>query len=122
MGSVQEYKESHCRVCGSSQIVERGHVEFYLGYEWPVYDCSSCGCRFTLHDKSTYDFLYSERGSCYNRYVGQAETCKELFDRGDREGLRALFLRLPITGSLSGRLIVSRRMPASWRLEVLAGI
>ena len=90
MGSVQEYKESHCRVCGSSRIVERGHVEFYLGYEWPVYDCSSCGCRFTLHDESTYDFLYSERGSCYNRYVGQAETCKELFDRGDREGLRAL--------------------------------
>ena len=71
-------------------IVERGHVEFYLGYEWPVYDCSSCGCRFTLHDELTYDFLYSERGSCYNRYVGQAETCKELFDRGDREGLRAL--------------------------------
>ena len=82
--------QSHCRVCGSSQIVGRGNVEFYFGYEWPIYDCSSCGCRFTLHDELTYDLLYSERGSCYNRYVGQAETCKELFDRGDREGLRTI--------------------------------
>jgi len=78
-----------CRICGSDRIVDHGHVEFYVGYAWPIYDCNDCGCRFTLHDSSTYDLLYSERSSCYSRYLGLAETCKTLFDRGDLAGLRA---------------------------------
>jgi SAM-dependent methyltransferase len=78
-----------CRICASSAIIKRGEVEFYFGYAWPIYDCSDCGCRFTLHDSSAYDLLYSEQSSCYSRYTGQAETCKTLFDQGDRVGLRA---------------------------------
>jgi SAM-dependent methyltransferase len=79
----------HCRICGSSEITKQGEVGFYFGYEWPIYDCADCGCRFTLHDNSAYDLLYSEQSSCYSRYTGQAETCKTLFDRGDLAGLRA---------------------------------
>jgi len=78
-----------CRICGSDKIIERGIVEFYIGYAWPIYDCNGCGCRFTLHKSSTYDLLYSERSSCYSRYISQAETCKTLFDRGDLAGLKA---------------------------------
>ncbi len=78
-----------CRICGSSRIASRGSVEFYIGYAWPIYDCRDCDCRFTPHDDSTYDLLYSERSSCYGRYASQAEICKTLFDRGDRAGLRA---------------------------------
>jgi SAM-dependent methyltransferase len=78
-----------CRICGSSDITKRGEAEFYFGYRWPIYDCYGCRCRFTLHDSSAYDLLYSEQSSCYNRYTGQAETCKRLFDRGDLRGLRA---------------------------------
>src|SRR5262249_26155050 len=78
-----------CRICGSSEITKQGEVEFYFGYAWPIYDCDECGCRFTLHDNSAYDLLYSEQSSCYSRYRGQAETCKRLFDRGDLAGLRA---------------------------------
>ena len=80
---------ARCRICGSASARYVGTVEFYVGYAWPVYDCGSCGCRFTLHDNSAYDFLYSEQSSCYSRYAGQAETCKRLFDRGDLAGLRA---------------------------------
>src|SRR5262245_32859040 len=78
-----------CRVCGSKRIRSRGCVKFYFDYSWPIYDCDDCGCRFTPHDSSTYDLLYSEQSSCYSRYTGQAERCKALFDRGDRAGLRA---------------------------------
>jgi SAM-dependent methyltransferase len=78
-----------CRICGSKKIANRGFVEYYFGYRWPVYDCDHCGCRFTSHDHSTYDLLYSERSSCYSRYSGQAAICKILFDRRDRAGLRA---------------------------------
>jgi SAM-dependent methyltransferase len=78
-----------CRICGSSEITKQGEVEFYFDYEWPIYDCHACGCRFTLHDNSAYDLLYSEESSCYSRYTGQTKTCKRLFDQGDLAGLRA---------------------------------
>jgi SAM-dependent methyltransferase len=81
-----------CRICSSERITKRADVEFYTGYAWPIYDCDDCGCAFTRHDDSTYDFLYSERSSCYSRYTEQAATCKALFDRGDRAGLRIALL------------------------------
>lgn len=81
---------SHCRICGSKRITDRGDVEFYFGYAWPIYDCEDCGCRFTLHDNAAYDLLYSEQSSCYSRYTDQAETCKRLFDLRNRAGLRAV--------------------------------
>src|SRR5262245_23674497 len=67
-----------CRICDSKKIIKRGEVEFYLDYAWPIYDCDDCGCRFTPHESSTYDLLYSERSSCYSRYTSQAQTCKTL--------------------------------------------
>src|SRR5215467_3611592 len=87
--AADDDRVSRCRICGSSVLTRCGQVEFYFGYSWPIYDCDDCGCRFTPHDNSTYDLLYSERSSCYSRYRGQAERCKILFDRGDRAGLRA---------------------------------
>src|SRR5262245_46720317 len=82
-GSATKDRYTRCRICGSEKIIKRGAVEFYIGYAWPIYDCNGCGCRFTLHKSSTYDLLYSERSSCYSRYITQAEICKTLFDRGD---------------------------------------
>jgi SAM-dependent methyltransferase len=89
--AVSSTKNGHtlCRICGSEKIIERGTVEFYIGYAWPIYDCDDCGCRFTRHESSTYDLLYSERSSCYSRYIAQSEACKMLFDRGDLTGLKA---------------------------------
>jgi len=88
-GSVEGHGLCQCRICGSLAFTKRGELEFYFGYSWPIYDCEDCGCRFTLHDTSAYDLLYSEQSSCYRRYTDQAETCKRLFDRGDLAGLRA---------------------------------
>src|SRR5262249_54571576 len=74
------------------KIRNLGTIEFYVGYEWPIYDCDDCGCRFAPHDSSASDQLYREQSSCYSRYIGQAEKCKALFDRGDRDELRAELL------------------------------
>jgi SAM-dependent methyltransferase len=79
----------HCRICGSKKIASRGVVEYYFDYAYPVYDCDDCGSRFTSHESSAYDLLYSERSSRYSHYWRQAETCKALFDRDDQAGLRA---------------------------------
>src|SRR5215475_7822054 len=80
---------SRCRICESDRVRVCENIEFYFGYAWKIYDCENCGCRFTAHDASTYEFLYSERSSCYNRYSIQADRCKDFFDRGDLAGLRA---------------------------------
>jgi SAM-dependent methyltransferase len=88
-GSLTKPGFLQCRICGSELIIKRGVAEFFVGYTWPVYDCDDCGCRFTQYDSSTYDLLYSEQGSCYNRYTYQAEVSKALFDKGDVDGLRA---------------------------------
>lgn len=88
--AIKGHDTSRCRICGSEIIVKRGQIEFYFGYAWPVYDCDDCGCRFTHHDGSTYDLLYSEKRSSYNAYYADlGRVCKSLFDRGDIEGLRA---------------------------------
>ena len=110
-----------CRICGSDKITKRGEVEFYLGYAWPIYDCDDCGCRFTLHDTSIYDLLYSEQSSCYSRYAVQAQTCKMLFDRGDLAGLRAALsegFQVPLHHRR--RSTVSRLAPVSWKLAAPA--
>ena len=78
-----------CRICGSGSVTKAGEVEFYVGYNWPIYDCAACGCAFTLHDNSAYELLYSEKSSCYSRYIVQSDACKARFDAGDIEGLRA---------------------------------
>jgi SAM-dependent methyltransferase len=88
-GSIEKSRLSRCRICGSERITKLGGVEFFFGYAWPIYDCEDCGCRFTLHDNSAYDLLYSEQSSCYSRYAAQAQTCKMLFDQGDVAGLRS---------------------------------
>jgi SAM-dependent methyltransferase len=85
---IEPFVLSRCRVCGSSKISKCGEVEFYIDYAWPIYDCDDCRCRFTLHDNSAYDLLYSQQSSCYSRYTAQAQTCKMLFDRGELAGLR----------------------------------
>ena len=86
--AIESIALSRCGVCGSLKITKLGEVEFYFGYAWPVYDCNDCCCRFTPHDSSVYDRLYSEQSSCYGRYTAQAQTCKLLFDQGDLAGLR----------------------------------
>jgi SAM-dependent methyltransferase len=77
-----------CRICGSKSAKQIGDVEYYAGFGWPIYDCATCGCRFTRHEKSIYEWLHSQAGSSYALYRELLEECKRRFDTGDIEGLR----------------------------------
>jgi SAM-dependent methyltransferase len=77
-----------CRICAASEVTEIGQVEYYSGFSWSVFDCLTCGCRFTKHDESIYNWLYSKPASIYEIYRDLADKCKDLFDRGDLSGLK----------------------------------
>ena len=80
--------DTRCRICQSPEIVKAGEVEFLFGFDWPIWDCRQCGCRFTRHQPDAYDKLHSESGSCYVRYRELATNCKRFFDDADLEALR----------------------------------
>ncbi len=77
---------TECRICGSGSITRVGRVEYYTDYRMPVYDCDSCGCRFTRHHDEVYDVLYSEEDSLY--YLDIANRCRMLFEQGDAVALK----------------------------------
>lgn len=81
----------HCRICQSDRVKEVGAVEFYAGFNWTIWDCADCGCRFTKHEEAVYDLLHAEENSSYTRYRELSALCKKKFDEGDLEGLKALF-------------------------------
>ena len=62
----------NCRICGSESATA-GQVEYYAGFAWFVYDCATCGCRFTKHDDSIYDWLHEQPQSIYALYREQIE-------------------------------------------------
>lgn len=78
----------NCRICGSESATEAGQVEYYAGFAWTVYDCLRCGCRFTKHDDSIYNWLHEQPESIYGLYRDLADGAKPLFEQGDLEGLK----------------------------------
>lgn len=81
----------NCRVCKSSLVSEAGTVEYYSGFDWTIFDCQHCGCRFTKHDPSIYELLHTESKSIpyYTGYRDFADRCKLLFEARDLDRLRA---------------------------------
>lgn len=80
-----------CRICGSSEIVRIGTVEYISGYSWDVFDCAVCGCIFTKHDQNIYDVLHETGGiSYYSRYKSLAHECQAYFARGEKEKLERI--------------------------------
>lgn len=77
-----------CRICRSENAQKIGEVEYYLGFAWPIYDCATCGCRFTKHDESIYDWLYEQPQSIYGLYRELADTARQLFEKRNLQGLR----------------------------------
>ncbi len=77
-----------CRICGSGNAQEIGEVQYYLGFAWPIYDCARCGCRFTKHDESIYNWLHEQPKSIYALYRKLADTAQHLFEKRNLQGLR----------------------------------
>jgi SAM-dependent methyltransferase len=77
-----------CRVCGSSSIRKVGEVQYYLGYNTPVYHCRSCGGRLCEHLSGIHEEMHADLGTYYGSHLARAQECKSMFDRGDIKGLR----------------------------------
>jgi SAM-dependent methyltransferase len=61
------------------------------GFDWKIYDCTECGCRFTQHDDALYELFHvSGAISYYSDYREFSAKCRALFDRRDRSGLMSL--------------------------------
>ncbi len=78
----------NCRICGSGSATKVGDVEYYAGFAWSVYDCPACGCRFTKHDDSIYNWLHEQPESIYSLYRDLADRTKPLFEQRDLERLK----------------------------------
>jgi SAM-dependent methyltransferase len=80
-----------CRVCGAPGAGEAGRVEYLQGFDWPVWDCGACGCRFTAHDPDVHDWFHRAPSiSYYQDYVTLLEQCRQLFAARDAAGLERL--------------------------------
>src|SRR3954467_10571402 len=78
-----------CRICGSARTQRAGEVEYIRGYCWTVWDCQTCGCRFTRHDEAVYNNLHkTDTIAYYDDYRVLARECKKHFDRNDAQELR----------------------------------
>jgi SAM-dependent methyltransferase len=88
-----------CRMCNSQKLREAGVVEYIAGYAWAVFDCESCGCRFTKHDSAVHNLLHQLGAISYYRdYRNLAAESKRLFDLRDAAGLRSLLASSPKYG------------------------
>ena len=103
-----------CRICGAANAVEAGRVEYLAGFDWQVWDCAKCGCRFTRHDGSLYERFHASGAiSYYSDYRQFAAQCRIFFDLKNRQGLREFLCRTP-----KFRFIIERAAgePAASRL------
>jgi SAM-dependent methyltransferase len=95
-------------------VVEVGRVEYLAGFDWMIWDCAECGCRFTMHDHTLYDRFHSSGAiSYYSDYRQFAANCRALFDEGDTQALRTYLSRTTKYGFVIGHLT---REPLSSRL------
>lgn len=107
--------ETQCRVCGSARLVPAGHVEYFQGYDWPVWDCAACGCRLTRHDPVVHDRFHASGAiSYYSDYRVLAATCQALFAAGRRDDLRATLAR-----TAKYQFIIEKLGPPDRSLKVL---
>ncbi len=107
--------KTQCRVCGVARLVPAGHVEYFHGYDWPVWDCAACGCRLTRHDPVVHDRFHASGAiSYYSDYRVLAATCQALFAAGRRDELRATLAR-----TAKYQFIIEKLGPPDRSLKVL---
>jgi SAM-dependent methyltransferase len=77
-----------CRVCKKESVKSVGVYAPYVEYQFEVYDCMNCGCRFVRRDALVYDSLHSNPNTSYSAQSVIASKVKQYVDRKDPEKLR----------------------------------
>jgi len=68
-----------CRVCQADDPQELGILKPYLDYECMIYQCPSCACRFSQHDKDIYEKLHSGKSTVYAFHRNTADQARKFF-------------------------------------------
>ena len=82
-----------CRVCGHPKARAVGTLSPYEDYSCSVFDCESCGCRFTEHRVDAAERLHASASSSYRSKDALVDQCAILFRNGQTEQLRTLLSR-----------------------------
>lgn len=85
---------SKCRVCGDTSISTGFVFRPYTDFETTVYDCYTCGCRFTNRDEHVYEKLHSEP-STYAAHRDLQSKAKDYFKNNDITGLEKYLKSTP---------------------------
>lgn len=103
-----------CRVCGAASAQPVGTVEYLQGLPCEIFDCRSCGCRWTPPDASIHARLHAVPAvSYYLDYRTLFEQCRRLTQARDRDGLERLLRTHPKYQFVLDRL---RELPAAARV------
>ena len=85
-----------CRVCRSPSIVAVGTVEYIAGLPCDIFDCHSCGCRWSRHDPSVHALMHQTAAiSYYADYRALLDASRRCFSAGDREQLERVLSAVP---------------------------
>ena len=80
-----------CRVCHSEKVTLVGSVEYLAGFPCTIIDCGACGCRTSANTAAVHAALHATPAiSYYASYRLLFDECRQLFARGDRDGLQRL--------------------------------
>lgn len=80
-----------CRICGAAPVQRVGSVEYLQGFSCEIFDCHTCGCRWTPSDASVHAQLHAKPAISYYRdYTILLEQCRGLARARDLDGLERL--------------------------------
>lgn len=84
-----DLKES-CRICGSKKVKKWGHITPYKEYQFPVFYCYECGCRFVLRENSIHNLLHSCEKSPYHEHVLMANQIERLYQQKNHSKIKKI--------------------------------
>lgn len=84
-----DIKES-CRICGSHMVKKFGHITPYKEYQFPVFYCYECGCRFVWRENSIHDLLHSCEKSPYHEHVLMANQIERLYQQKNHSKIKKI--------------------------------
>lgn len=85
-----------CRICGAVAAHRVGSVEYLHGLPCEIFDCHSCGCRWTPPDAAVHSRLHATPAvSYYLEYRDLLDQCRRLAQEHDTEGVERLLRTQP---------------------------
>lgn len=84
-----DIKES-CRICGSHLVKKIGYINPYKEYQFLVFYCYECGCRFVWRENSIHNQLHLCDNSPYHEHVLMANQIERLYQQKNHSKIKKI--------------------------------